>query len=265
MNQQNNNRPIGYWLKRADQLLTERIDEAQRANGLTRLEWQALNVIREGEVVSDDDLALTLQPFADASVIKEMLAGLEGRGVIGQSGEGYELTEEGRERYDRALVLQRTIRQQAFEGISEADYEATLRVLHRLVENLNTPESTAIVAQWIEAANAKNPERLSELSSPDIEIIGPRGSGHGLPLLLDWLERAELDLNPEKTFADEQHVVVKGHGVWRSVETGELIGEADVVLRFEVRGKQVTTFERFDNLDVALEAAGLREDNKVGK
>jgi hypothetical protein len=39
--------PSGYWLKRADELLAVRIDKAQQANGLSRREWQILNVLWE--------------------------------------------------------------------------------------------------------------------------------------------------------------------------------------------------------------------------
>jgi hypothetical protein len=43
--------PIGYWLERADELLTARIDEAQRENGPTRLSWQVINVVHERGMV----------------------------------------------------------------------------------------------------------------------------------------------------------------------------------------------------------------------
>lgn len=41
------NRPIGYWLRLVDSLLTERINTAQRRHSMTRVEWQILNVLRE--------------------------------------------------------------------------------------------------------------------------------------------------------------------------------------------------------------------------
>jgi hypothetical protein len=40
-------RPIGYWLKRADNLRTERINRAQTENGVSRSEWQVLNILKE--------------------------------------------------------------------------------------------------------------------------------------------------------------------------------------------------------------------------
>ncbi|MGE3800107.1 MAG: MarR family winged helix-turn-helix transcriptional regulator [Candidatus Kapaibacterium sp.] len=138
--QQQRERPIGYWLKRADQLLTEGIDKLQRANGLTRLEWQALNVIvqggREGGEVSGEEIAATLHAFTTASQVEGVLENLAKRGEISPLQNGYQLTDAGRELYNRAGALQQEFRQQSMAGISEAEYMTTMRTLRQLVENL---------------------------------------------------------------------------------------------------------------------------------
>ncbi len=43
----------------------------------------------------------------------------------------------------------------------------------------------AITQAWQDAANRQDIDRLVALSEPDIEIVGPRGSGHGHQLLRD--------------------------------------------------------------------------------
>ena len=134
--------PIGYWLKRADELLTARIDEAQRANGLTRLEWQALNVIRGRPRVRGADIVSALEPFADAGTVGEVLRGMELRGSIAGSLEtGFELAPAGVELYEQALSMQASVRQRATEGISEAEYAGAVDVLRRLVENLERDDA----------------------------------------------------------------------------------------------------------------------------
>jgi SnoaL-like domain len=115
----------------------------------------------------------------------------------------------------------------------------------------------ALVKAWQEAANSQNIDRLAELSAPTIEIVGPRGSGHGHQLLRDWLGRAGLHLTTLRAFVRDNVVVVAQHGVWRSVETGEVTGERDVASRFRVDGQRIIQFARYDNLDVALDEAGL--------
>lgn len=131
------NLPIGYWLKKTDELLTARIDAAQRDNGLTRLGWQILNVVRDADGATRDAIADTLRPFADAATLDRELAGLSESGAIDSSSEGtFELTALGVETYARALLAQTAIRTRAFAGVSDDEYVTTMRVLQRLVENL---------------------------------------------------------------------------------------------------------------------------------
>ena len=121
----------------------------------------------------------------------------------------------------------------------------------------------AVVHAWIDAANRQDGDDLVALSDPDVEIVGPRGSLRGAGVLRDWLTRAGLTLENKRTFARGGAVVVEQHGVWRSVETGEFVGEADVAARFEVGGGRVTAFERYDELCAALTAAGLEESDET--
>ena len=123
----------------------------------------------------------------------------------------------------------------------------------------------AIVQAWQHAANAQDVDRLLELSDPDIEVIGPRGSGRGHQLLRDWLGRAGLNLETRRVFARGDVVVLAQHGVWRSVETGEGAGEADLASRFRVDGRRVVQFARHDSLDAALAEAGLDYSDESGQ
>lgn len=128
---------------------------------------------------------------------------------------------------------------------------------------MTSMSSFALVQQWQEAANQQSGDRLVELSAPDIEVVGPRGSGHGHQLLREWLTRAGLHLTTLRAFARENVVVVAQHGVWRSVETGEIISEQDVASRFRIDGQRVGQFARYDTLDVALNEAGLDYSDEI--
>ncbi len=125
------------------------------------------------------------------------------------------------------------------------------------------PSPVAIVQAWQDAANSQNTERLLELSHPNIELIGPRGSARGHQVLRDWLSRAGLKLETLRMFARDNIVVVAQHGVWRAVETGEVSGEADVASRFRVDGQQIVQVARYDSLDVALAEAGLEYADEI--
>jgi hypothetical protein len=121
----------------------------------------------------------------------------------------------------------------------------------------------AIVQAWQEAVNRQDVARLVALSSPDIEIAGPRGSGHGVDLLREWLDRAHLQLAPQRAFARGNVVVVAHHGVWRADATGAVGGAADFATCFYVGGGRVARFARYDSLDSALAAASLTYADEI--
>ena len=56
-------------------------------------------------------------------------------------------------------------------------------------------------ADWVEAANREDAHRLEELSSPEIEIVGPRGTVRGAAILQEWRGRAGLTLETRRGFA----------------------------------------------------------------
>lgn len=114
-----------------------------------------------------------------------------------------------------------------------------------------------IVNAWLDAVNDRREERMIELSDPDIEIVGPRGTGYGHALLRQWMSHARVYLESLRVFAAGDRVVVEQHGVWRSVQDGKLIGETDVASEFRVAGGRVARYARYDSLDEALQAAGL--------
>ncbi len=122
---------------------------------------------------------------------------------------------------------------------------------------MDREDPLAVVQAWQYAVNRQDIDSLLELSASDIEIVGPRGSGHGHQLLRDWLGRAGLRLKTLRAFARDNVVVLAQQGVWSSVQTGDVAGERDVASRFLVQGHQVVQFARYDSLDAALREANL--------
>ena len=130
-------RPIGYWLKRADALLTLRIEEAHRASGMTRAEWQVLDTLHRLGAATHGQLADVLGLFAERNVVDRCLIRLEKQGMVRNAGaEGHRLTDDGEQLYAEALERQEKVRGKAMQGIHEDAYRTTLGVLQRLVENL---------------------------------------------------------------------------------------------------------------------------------
>jgi SnoaL-like protein len=133
-----------------------------------------------------------------------------------------------------------------------------------VIDNAQTNAQTlAVVEAWNDAANRQDAERLTELSDPNIEIIGPRGSGYGHQLLRDWLARAGLTLTTLRAFSSGNLVVLAQHGVWRSVESGEITEERDLASHYRVAVGRVLRFARYDTLAEAFAATGLTEADEV--
>jgi ketosteroid isomerase-like protein len=120
----------------------------------------------------------------------------------------------------------------------------------------------ATVEQWLQGVNDADREGVLALTSPDMELVGPRGVGRGHELLADWLARAHFSSKPLRWFCGvEGRIVVEQDATW-TVPGGQT-SHARVASFFTVRGQRVARFERFDSVDLALLAAGLGEADEV--
>jgi ketosteroid isomerase-like protein len=123
--------------------------------------------------------------------------------------------------------------------------------------------AVVLVAEWHEALNAGDAERLVALVSDEVEVGGPRGSGHGIELLRDWVGRAGIHLEPLRTFHRGDTVVVEQRATWLSPETGQP-GEPLVVASiFTIRDGRIHAVMRYDDLETALELSGLNMADEV--
>lgn len=127
----------------------------------------------------------------------------------------------------------------------------------------DTATAAEVVLAWQDAANAQDVERLLTLSDENIEVVGPRGSGHGHRLLREWLARAGLQLKPLRIFARGDRVVAEQWAVWRSPETGEVTGQQAVASAFIVAEGRVMRVARYQTLPEALQAARLADSDQL--
>lgn len=121
----------------------------------------------------------------------------------------------------------------------------------------------AVVESWQSAINARDLEQLAALTSHDVEIIGPRGSGRGRELLHQWVARAGFTVEPLRWFCGREGVVVvEQRGRW-DVPDALAASERIVATAFIVRAGRVVRFQRFDALPEALAAVALTDDDEV--
>ena len=113
-----------------------------------------------------------------------------------------------------------------------------------------------VVDDWHTALNAGDVERLVGLSTADVEVGGPRGSGRGADLLRDWVARAGITLEPRRRYGRDGTFVVEQTAQWRSAD-GQLTPPQTVASVFRIRDGLVAAVLRYDDVAAALQAAGL--------
>jgi DNA-binding MarR family transcriptional regulator len=127
-------RPIGWWVKRLDTLLEEALDSVVAGEGLTRRHWQVLHSLAEG-MDRESDVVAALADFAgDGSAI---VGDLAARGWVDRTGSGsLHLTAEGTAAHDRVSRAVERVRRHTADGLSRQEYERTVLVLRRMVGNV---------------------------------------------------------------------------------------------------------------------------------
>jgi len=139
-------RPIGFWLKLVDRLIDEQFAATLEEHGVTRRQWQLLNVLSQGAAslaALDEAVAPFLRPGSDgapAESSSEHLAELIESAWVAGSPESYALTERGQTAFRRLADVVAENRGKVGHGITDAEYLATVDVLRRVAVNLGWTE-----------------------------------------------------------------------------------------------------------------------------
>ena len=129
-------RPLGYWLRVVDGLLTREFASALDAEGITRRDWMALNVL------SGDIDALELR---DRLARKgKRLRALEDRGWVEEHGGGsWSLTDLGRAEKERIGAIVDGIRSRVAGAVGDDAYAALTASLEAIARELGWNEHAA--------------------------------------------------------------------------------------------------------------------------
>ncbi len=137
-------KPIGYWLKHADEVITEHVDRVLSDNGFTRSRWQVLNIIYQAGTTTRSDVFDTMQTFLDICQLDEVIDGFMEGGWLVRHGEGngaqLTLTAAGKAKRESIFELQSEVRRRAMRGVTEREYATVIAVLERMVRNLEVSE-----------------------------------------------------------------------------------------------------------------------------
>lgn len=131
-------KPLGYWLRTVDALLTQEFatafDTASDGSGAGRRDWMILNVL-SGDVDAPG--------FAERLARKgKRLSGLAERGWVQQQGDGtWTITDEGRAAQARLSEVVEGIRSRVAGAVSPEDFATTMASLETIARELGWDEN----------------------------------------------------------------------------------------------------------------------------
>lgn len=134
----NQERPIGFWLKLVDQLVDDQFGASFEEHGVTRRQWQMMNLLVEGPA-SQKQLSDGLRPFfpaVESGTSEELIEELRESGWVALQDGQYQLTDLGSRSLENLRGAVDRIRSMMTDDIAEDEYAAALAVLQRMARNL---------------------------------------------------------------------------------------------------------------------------------
>ena len=140
---QSPSRPVDFWLRLLDRLINEHFGRALDEHGITRRQWEVMNLLSSGPA-SRDELAEALARVhrdVEPVTFTDELSELEDSGWLLRGEQEYELTELGQTSYRRLEPVLRATDEEIGRGISREDYATMLKLLERMAINLGWQEA----------------------------------------------------------------------------------------------------------------------------
>ncbi len=132
--------PIGFLLRKLDDLINERFERTLGTRGITRRQWQLLRTLAEDAAVLDA-LTEAVFPFLDrasAETARQHLDPLAHDGLVRADGDVYSLTDTGRALVESLTGEVQAIRELTVAGLAEGEYERMIVTLQAMIGNLET-------------------------------------------------------------------------------------------------------------------------------
>jgi hypothetical protein len=126
-------RPLGYWLRAVDHLISDAFASALAEEEVTRRDWMLLNAVS-----GDVDVPGLAERLARKG---KRLAGLEKRGWVDQTGDGtWTLTDEGRAAKERIGAIVDGVRTRVAGAVSPEEFATTMASLEAIARELGWSE-----------------------------------------------------------------------------------------------------------------------------
>ncbi|WP_028279855.1 transcriptional regulator [Arthrobacter sp. H5] len=137
-------RPLEFWIKLVDGLIDEQFEASLEEHGVTRRQWQILNLLaKEPATMTDLNTALAELPDDHSEeTLPEQLEELTDSNWLTAQGTEYALTELGRSSVTMLTEVVSHNRDRLGADVSPADYQTATDVLEHMAKNLGWVENT---------------------------------------------------------------------------------------------------------------------------
>ena len=125
------------------------------------------------------------------------------------------------------------------------------------------PGQLATVAAWHRAVNAGAAEQAGALCTDEVEIGGPRGAAHGRDVLVDWVLRAGIRMEPVRWFCGAAGAVVEQDARWLDPVSGEPGEPVRLATAFGLVNGRISRVLRDPDTPAALLALWLSPADEV--
>jgi len=128
---ENTTRPFGFWLKAVDRLMADEFASAFEGEEIGRRDWRLLNIV-DGTIPARRPLNT------------HKLHRLVERGWVAPEGDGWKLTDDGREAKDRLGAIVDGIRTKIGDAVSDEEMATTLASLEKIARAFGWDEETPL-------------------------------------------------------------------------------------------------------------------------
>jgi len=130
-------KPIGWYLKEADQLITASFEEAFDTYCITRFHWMVLRTIDDNQYINVRTHFEQVKGFITLDRLKGIIDNLHTRHwILSNEKDSYIFTEEGRKQFNDISAAYQQKVDVMMRGITGEEYNLTVTTLERIVTNL---------------------------------------------------------------------------------------------------------------------------------
>ena len=125
----------------------------------------------------------------------------------------------------------------------------------------------APIERWHDAVNTGDAAGAGALCTADVEVGGPRGSGYGRELVVEWVGHAGIRIRPVRWFCGtapdgSSAAVVEQDAQWPD-GSGGLTDAVRVATAFRLHDGVITSVVRHGDVGAALAGTGLTAGDEV--